>query len=230
MQCEDVIGRQEGGEIAWTHNLAWKKFRDRFGEAVATDAGMQEGAYEWKRTISRNGVLEEALCCPEDVRASARCRHDAHTVCSCCDIPICNECWMLASAAAKIPKALACDNYIGYVHKFIVDEKVTWLEATIAAPVFSGLITYYIEGPPRERHNLMDSTLGKAARSYGVRGNIFSFLLPWEHVLRQLFEKVEDGVISPAHVVAIHEITNCMHCIGCRVIQVQGYSCRYPSE
>ena len=115
---------------------------------------------------------------------------------------------MLASAAAKIPKALACDNYIGYVHKFIIDEKVTWLEATIAAPVFSGLITYYIEGPPRERHNLMDSTLGKAVRSYGLRGNIFSFLLPWEHVLRQLFEKVEDGDLAewPLHPHAVRSV------------------------
>ena len=35
-----------------------------------------------------------------------------------------------------------------------------------------------------------------------MRGNIFSFLLPWEHVLRQLlFEKVEDGDLSqwPLH-------------------------------
>ena len=104
---DDVIGSEDGGVIAWTQNLSWKKFKTRFGEAVATDAGMQEGAYEWKRKILRKGVLEEALCCPEDVRATARCRHDAHTVCSCCDIPICNECWTLGCANAKIPKALA---------------------------------------------------------------------------------------------------------------------------
>ena len=42
----------------------------------------------------------------------------------------------------------------------------------------------------------MDSALSQANRSWGVRGNIFSFLLPWEEVLTQLFEKVEDGDLS----------------------------------
>ena len=79
---------------------------------------------------------------------------------------------------------------------FLVDQKVTWLEATIAAPVFSGLVTYYIEGDKSDRCNLMDTALSQATRSWGVRGNIFSFLLPWETVLTQLFEKVEDGDLS----------------------------------
>ena len=83
----------------------------------------------------------------------------------------------------KIPKALACDNYIGYVHQFIQEHHVTWLEAAIASPVFSGLVTYYIEGPPAARRNLMDAPLAQADRSWGIRGNLFSFLLPWEHVL-----------------------------------------------
>ena len=51
---------------------------------------------------------------------------------------------------------------------------VTWLEATIAAPVFSGLVTYYVEGGPSQRRNLMDTRLGGAERSYKVRGNLLS--------------------------------------------------------
>ena len=105
----------------------------------------------------------------------------------------------------KIPKALACDNFIGYAHEFILEHRVTWLEATIALPVFSGLVTYYIEGPPAARRNLMDTPVAQAHLSYGVRGNLFSFLLPWEQVLRQLHDKVEDGdlsqwPLSPEHV------------------------------
>ena len=92
--------------------------------------------YEWKRWVDREDGVAEALCCPEDVRQTSRCRHDAHTICSRCEIPICNECWHLSSKNMKIPKALCNDNFIGYAHKFIVDAKVTWLEATIAAPVF----------------------------------------------------------------------------------------------
>jgi hypothetical protein len=77
-----------------------------------------------------------------------------------------------------------------------VAAKVTWLEATIAAPVFSGLVTYYVEGRPADNYNLMDTALGKAHHSWAVRGNLFSFLLPWEKVLKQLFQKVEDGDLS----------------------------------
>ena len=74
--------------------------------------------------------------------------------------------------------------------------KVTWLEATIAAPVFSGLVTYYIEGGPSQRRNLIDTRLGAPERSYKVRGNLFSFLLPWEDVMRRLSEKCEEGDLS----------------------------------
>ena len=92
----------------------------------------------------------------------------------------------MAGCNAKIPKALANDNFISYAHPFIVSENVTWLEATIAAPVFSGLITYYIEGDQSDRHNLMQVAVGNAQKSWGVRGNLFSFLLPWEKVLQEL--------------------------------------------
>ena len=117
-------------------------------------------------------------------------------MCSGCRIPICNDCYRFAGKKAKIPKALANDQFISYAHPFIVKENVTWLEATIAAPVFSGLITYYIEGDQSDRHNLMQVEFGKADKSWGVRGNIFSFLLPWNKVLQQLFEKIEDGDLS----------------------------------
>ena len=186
---------------SWKHNLSHKYFKNRFGDAVATDPDLQEGVFEWRRKVQRQGIWEEAICCPEDVHASPKCKHDETVVCSMCDIPICNECWTSAINNEKIPKALACDNFIGYAHPFLVDSKATWLEATIAAPVFSGLITYYVEGHVSNRYNLMDSTLGKAERSWGVRGNLFSFQLPWEQVLQQLYEKVEDGDLSdwPLH-------------------------------
>ena len=102
----------------------------------------------------------------------------------------------MAGCKTKIPKALANDNFISYAHPFIVSENVTWLEATIAAPVFSGLVTYYIEGDQSDKHNLMQVAVGNAQKSWGVRGNLFSFLLPWDKVLEQLFEKIEDGDLA----------------------------------
>ena len=96
----------------------------------------------------------------------------------------------------KIPKALSNDNFIGYVAAFFVEKRVTWLEATIAAPVFSGLVCYYVEGKPGEKHHMMESALGQPERAYGVRGNIFSFLLPWEKVMAELCKKIEDGNLN----------------------------------
>mgnify|MGYP000518008479 FL=1 len=174
--------------------MSVKRFKATFGEAVRSDPFLQEGGFEWKRRVV--GRDDEAFCCPEDVLRGAACQHDDETVCSKCRIPICNECWGLAKSKQKIPKALANDNFIGYAHPFIGAENVTWLEATIAAPVFNGLVTYYIEGDPGDRHNLMQVELGNAQKSWGVRGNLFSFLLPWESVLQQLFLKIEDGDLS----------------------------------
>ena len=180
----------------WNENLSYKHYRDHFGEAVASDPHLQAGVFEWKRKVLRNGVWEEAICCPEDVARTPLCTHDEDSVCSKCNIPICNDCWGACMRHETIPKALACDNYMGYVHQFIIDHRVAWLEATIASPFFSGLVTYYIDGPPASRRNLMDTPLAQADLSYGVRGNLFSFLLAWEHVLQQLHSKVEDGDLS----------------------------------
>ena len=84
------------------------------------------------------------------------------------------------------PRCLANDNFIGYVDQYIVDKKVTWLEATIACPIFSGLVTYYVEGTASERGHLMEEALARPQRAWAVRGNLFSFLLPWESVMSQL--------------------------------------------
>ena len=46
---------------AWEHNLSYKRFKDRFGDAVSTDPHMQAGTFEWKRKIQRDTGLEEAL-------------------------------------------------------------------------------------------------------------------------------------------------------------------------
>ena len=64
--------------------------------------------------------------------------------------------------------------------KFFLQNNVTWLEATIACPLFRGLVTYYIEGDRSDRHHLMEENAAQPRLSYGVRGNVFSFLLDWE--------------------------------------------------
>jgi len=147
---------------------------------------LQESCFEWKRQV-RN-ASHTLLCCPEDVLPCKDCQGPDHFICEQCDIPICKECWQFTLLEEKIPKALCNDNFTGYVDEFIVQAQVKWIEATIAAPVFTGLVTYYIEGHKSQRHHLMEDVLDKPVRAVGVRGNLFSFLLPWTHVMQQLYK------------------------------------------
>ena len=171
-------------ETAFNYNLSYAFFKKRkLHEAVQTDPFLCGKSSEWCRTVSRKNASEMLLCCPEDVMKSNHCRHNETSLCSKCKIPICDECWNLLCRGQKIPKALCNDNYISYQHEFIVREKVTWLEATIACPIFTGLITYYVEGKNTERGHLMEEAVGSPQRAYAIRGNCFSFLLPWDTVI-----------------------------------------------
>ena len=69
-----------------------------------------------------------------------------------------------------IPKALCNDNFVGYLRKCFLENNVTWLESTIACPLFSGMITYYIEGTQSDRHHLMSENVLHPRLSDGVRG------------------------------------------------------------
>ena len=94
----------------WKHNSSHKRFKAKHGDAVRTDDGMREDSYEWKRKIDNEGSIDEALCCPEDVRKSPHCSHDDTFICAKCRIPVCNECWAATLKSEKIPKALTNDN------------------------------------------------------------------------------------------------------------------------
>ena len=154
---------------------------------------------EWNRRIKqKDGSFEEALCNTEDVKRSAACEHEAgDVICSHCSIPICNECWRYALRRKSIPKALANDNFVGYMVSFFLTENVTWLEATIACPFFTGLVTYYIEGPWVKRHHLMEESVAQPEVQYGVRGNVFSNLMGWENDACAATRIDADGDIEP---------------------------------
>ena len=67
------------------------------------------------------------------------------------------------------------------------------------------LVTYYIEGAHEHRHHLMEEVLAKPQRAYGVRGSLFSFLLPWEQIQQEVEKTLQQGnlsewPLSPSHV------------------------------
>lgn len=82
------------------------------------------------------------------------------------------------------------------MNSFLIGRRVTWLQATIASPVLSGLVAYRIEGPPSGRHHMMQSAVGKPERAWDARGNLSSFFLYWESIMVQLLKKMEQGDLS----------------------------------
>ena len=81
-----------------------------------------------------------------------------------------------------------------------------WIEAVTACPFFSSLVTYYVEGKGKERHHLAGEELGRLERAYAARGNIYSYILPWESILRAAAKVTSVDVFKswphPPHVVA----------------------------
>jgi hypothetical protein len=63
-----------------------------------------------------------------------------------------------------------------------------------------------VEGKPKERHHLASEELGQLERAYATRGNIFSYILPWESILQNAAAVTTDAVFQswphPPEVVA----------------------------
>ena len=104
--------------------------------------------------------------------------------------------------------SLANHNYIGYCSQTLVKYKVRFIEAAIVCPVWTSLICFYME---EDRGHLMKEGIHAAEYHMGVRGNIFSFLMPWKDILDSLHEVSKASVpVVPhppevlAHVVRLH--------------------------
>ena len=132
---------------------------------------------------------------PRRCKKNADCEHAENVICQNCFIPICFDCWwhMEYSKGSRVPQALANDNFQGYAHAFIVKNQVRWIEVVAACPLFTSIIVYYIEG---EKQHLVNTDLGSQERTYVVRGNVFSFLMPWEQIQMHMHEFVIDEEMS----------------------------------
>ena len=75
--------------------------------------------------------------------------------------------------------AIANDNYYGYVRDFLVRESVTWLECAASSMFWSTILVYYLEAP--YGHLMLEPMSGPEARAK-IRGNLFSFAMPWEDI------------------------------------------------
>ena len=168
---------------AFLHNFDFDHFvklyaTSRPGEADSPYLGapeLEKDNWEWRRIFRFKNGDRVALCCPEDIKTSEQCVHEAEVVCHHCQVPICFDCWwcMCHAVQSRVPQALANDNFKGYAHPFIVANEVRWIEAAIACPLFTSMVVYYIEGV---KEHLLNTKLGKQERTFAVRG---------EHLLLQ---------------------------------------------
>ena len=101
---------------------------------------LDEDKWEWRRIFRFSEHARdtlEVLCCPEDVE-SCKGKHDEHTICSRCSLPLCSSCRAYFSIEAGgnegsfveggvktalpycIPMALVNDNMWGYTTSLLV--------------------------------------------------------------------------------------------------------------
>ncbi|CAE8629629.1 unnamed protein product, partial [Polarella glacialis] len=194
-------------------NLSFPVFERRYASMppLQRTAELAPGTWEWKRRCRRDSEeLVEVICCPEDVTCAAQ--RPASDVCDRCQLPVCRNCRLIMrrrdAAASKVPMALASDNFIGYLPKMIYDLKVRWIEAAVACPCWTMQTLYYLEGD--RGHLLEEEVFNQKART-GVRGNIFSFHMPWEDIIGSLEGAVgNEELVSPhppsvlCHLVKLH--------------------------
>jgi hypothetical protein len=83
--------------------------------------------------------------------------------------------------------ALANDNMWGYTTSVIVKYKVRWIEVAAVLPIWTSMIMYYVEG---DYGHLMNETLQKPRWRTKVRGHCFSFIMPWESIIKDLNQRI----------------------------------------
>ena len=137
--------------------------------------------------------------------------HERHIVCKHCLVPICDECHehICRAPLYASPMALANDNIIGYTYKTILKYKVSWIEAAAAQPAWTTMMCFYIEG---DRGHLLDETMFESSFMTVVRGNVFSYHMPWEKIMKFLERTTSDEKLALlphdpehlAHMVQLH--------------------------
>ena len=146
--------------------------------------------WEWRRLLRIRGGEDthEILCCPEDIQCTAKHKHKPEEICSACEVPICRDCWQFLRTGRDVPMALANDNMWGYISPLIVEYEVRWIEIAAVLPYWTCMIVYYVEG---DRGHLMNEVTKQQRHRTAVRGHAFSFLMPWEEIVKSIHQKVK---------------------------------------
>ena len=83
---------------------------------------------------------------------------------------------------------------VRYVQEVIARLDVRWIECACASLSWTALITYHLGEP---YGHLMNSTMQGPERRVAARGNVTSFLMPWEDILRNVQHAAEGSTKVP---------------------------------
>ena len=84
--------------------------------------------------------------------------------------------------------ASANDNMWGDISSFIVQYQVRWIEMAGVLPYWTCMIVYYVEA---DRGHLMNEVLKENQPRTAARGQAFTFLMPWEDIVKSLDQRVK---------------------------------------
>ena len=135
-------------------------------------------------------------CC-QDHRCAAQPEHVANKTIACehCELPVCRQCHEDLTQA-KLPRlSYANEMFTGYGLKRIYKDKVTAMELVCASPALTSMILMSMESRRRNQSktSAFDEQAHMARHRYGARGNVITFPLPTEEILRALDDFMESN-------------------------------------
>jgi hypothetical protein len=141
----------------------------------------------------QNLVQEVLLCNPEDHYCENSCVLQKQ-LCLRCKIPICADCRIDLHRNREIPNSYMNDNWYGYLHKWIFEQNVTWMEKLVSSPYWTGMTLFSISrhgNRPSARHKMTDVLYKSDARVF-FKGQIFSAPMDWTDIMQQIQELEQD--------------------------------------
>ena len=89
---------------------------------------------------------------------------------------------------------LGHDLLFGYTTELLTQHKVRWIEMAAVLPMWTHMIVYYVEG---NAGHVMNQVVGKAEWRSNVKGQCFSFIMPWAQLIREFKTRMErDDLLS----------------------------------
>ena len=212
--CANVLPTGPGGMIGYLStqtlfsslnsesfqtNWSLSAYTNNYGNVAAVRS--RQDPKTWHRRLPPN--LHDGasiLCCAEDIvckkaaRSAAVCGQQGQ-LCPDCELPVCRSCWlrMRHDDHPGVPQALANDNWVGPPLELLYTERVRWIEAAAACPVWTSMVCFYLE---EDKGHLLEEHLHHSAHRVKVRGNVSSFSLPWEDVFIHLQRLQEQSPVE----------------------------------